>query len=672
MRVEIHVTAGPLKGRRFIFDKPDYLLFGRTPDAQISLPNDRYVSRQHFVLEIAPPLCKLIDLNSKNGVFVNGIRYGGQKPPEAGVEQAPNGVKEVFLNDRDEIIVGDTHIKVVIPSERKKSEKTPGEAPVNQKVQSIREVSSSALSIRGYHIEQELKYDGIGTLYKAKDLNTDQFVAIKTLLLQGTIDPYQMNIFQRELNILRQLNHKHIVRFFGHGKTDDILYFIFEFVDSIDLAKFIRLKGGRISMREAFPILLNILDGLAYAHHAKITFQDIRGKRETFEGVVHRNLKPQNILLLRQGNSWIPKITDFGLSKSFESAGLTNITAPGDVVGTPIYWPREQLIHYRYLNPATDVFSIAAVFYEMVTGSWVREGFKELSDTSKRLGRLPGVSDYMDVITANPPIPIRQRNPNIPEPLAKVIDQALWEGEIPPDPNEMRELLKKLRYADAGAFRKALLNAIEAIEVSKSAIRSQARSHERSKDNTIWETTATRQPFSQDEVALFILDLVGSTQYILEQGDTNFSTVIGNIFRQIKTHSSSSELLFLKGMGDGFLGIFRSVSTAFSLASRLLETPIHPNIPIRMALHWGSVKIVPNKDVFGTEVHKILQIERIEIHDRLTSTKPEEVFPETNRILATKLAMERLHDSEKARFRPAGRFRLKGFKKPCELWVLHK
>jgi pSer/pThr/pTyr-binding forkhead associated (FHA) protein len=254
MRVEIHVTAGPIKGRRFIFDKPDFLLFGRATDAHISLPNDRYVSRQHFLLEISPPNCKLTDLNSKNGVFVNGIRYGGQLPPGKGVKQAPNKANEVYLENGDEISVGETHIKVFIQSERETLEKIPREALIDEKEQSAPNLSPGFLNIKDYHIEQEIRHGGIGTVYKAKEVNTGQTVAIKILPLHGKIDPHSIKTFQRELNIIRQLNHKNIVRFFGHGKTSDTLYFIFEFVDSIDLAKFIRLmklfRFGLVSLMD--------------------------------------------------------------------------------------------------------------------------------------------------------------------------------------------------------------------------------------------------------------------------------------------------------------------------------------------------------------------------------------------------------------------------------------
>jgi len=122
------------------------------------------------------------------------------------------------------------------------------------------------------------------------------------------IEPYKIHTFQRELNIIRQINHKHIVRFLGHGKTSDILYLVFEFVDGPDLAKLIQSQGGRIGIPQALPLCFGILNGLAYAHHVKITFQNSEGKSQTFEGLVHRNLKPQNILVAMKGIPGFPKL----------------------------------------------------------------------------------------------------------------------------------------------------------------------------------------------------------------------------------------------------------------------------------------------------------------------------------------------------------------------------
>ena len=726
MQVEVYVTAGPAKGKHFTFDKPDCFLFGRATDAHISLPQDQYVSRQHFILEISPPKCKLTDLNSKNGVIVNGVRYGGRKYLKNEIKQAPEGVKEVQLKNGDEIVVGDTHIKIFIrempvrkkaPTEshqrglcrvcgkdmtreignqqgaiqkknvcascREKHEKAAlqkilKEASVAEAaLQSTRKAPSGQFSIQGYHIEQESKHKGPGKIYKAQNLDTGQHVVIKVLLPHASIDPYILKSFQRELNIIRQLKHPNIVQFIDHGEHEGGFYFIFEFIEGMDVASFLRSKQGRVSIDEAAPIWLGILDGLAYAHRAKILLQNAEGQRKTVRGIVHRNLKPQNILLVRKENSWIPKITDFGLAKSFESAGFTDITVPGDVLGTPIYWPREQVTHYKYLNPATDVFSVAAVFYEMVTGTWVRDGFKELFKKCKQIGRLPSISDYMNLIANHPPVPLRRRNPEIPEPVARVIDRALREQEIPHDVAQMHTMLETLRYHDAGVFRDALVQALKEVGVTgaltnvwrKPPQRPQAEHIETTSPDTIMYSII--QSAAQKDVALFLLDFVGSTQYILDKGDTDFSTLIGTTLRRVKKHSSASELIFLKSTGDGFLAVYPTVSSAFSLALTFLVKPVHPDVHVRMALHWGAVKTGPDGDVLGTEVRRVFRIEKVSLKDQIEPAG--ESFPTDNRILVTKPVLEHLDVPVRARFRFAGKFQLSQHPEVCcELWVLSK
>lgn len=755
MQVEINVTAGPAKGQRFIFDEPDCFFFGRAADAQISLPRDPYVSRQHFLLEISPPECKITDLNSKNGTIVNGVRYGGRKPPESGIKQAHNGVKEVMLKDGDEISVGDTYMKVSIQTT---VEKTPKEAPsilspepAKRKVSCLRcnkdvtdeagargqvdgaeyvcracrqeetvnpeqilenllkevvtqEVVSGAPSIEGYRIEAVIARGGMGVIYKATETKTGKTVAIKTMLPQVATNPDNVYGFQREIEVTRQLKHPHIVQLFEHGKAQGIFYFVLEFVDGMNLGQLIQSRGGRLSLEEVAPIMLGTLDGLAYAHRATI-MMEIARRKNTYTGIVHRDLKPHNILLTQKEEGWYPKVTDFGISKSFEAAGFTNITVPGEVLGTPMYWPREQITHYKYLNPATDVFSAAAVFYEALTGEWVREGFKALLEECRQLKCFPTIPDYMNVIAGNPVIPIRKRNPAIPKPIAEVIDRALQEAEVPHNEIEMRNRLMKLRYPDAGVFRDALCKAFEEVGGSESFMLTRhltqdlkptgqpveseviplQKPHHKIEDRSSQEMSGlesllagdviysiSRSTSTTQQVALFVLDLVQSTQFVLDFGDTYFSTLIGNIHTTVKKHPSASDLIFMKSTGDGFLAVYTKMSAAFALASGFLETHVYQDIRIRMALHWGAVKIGPDGDVLGREVHRIYRIEGVNAEDRIDPTGDENVLPSSDRIFVTAQGLKQLDASVRTRFKPAGTFRLKGFDEPCKLWVLHK
>lgn len=503
MYVELKVTGGPAAGRMFKFKKPDCFLFGRTKDARLSLPDDPYISRQHFLMEISSCSCRITDLGSKNGVFINGVRYGGRKPPDPGVEQARDGRMGGSLRDGDIIIVGNTVMEISIqgnipcavcgkeisvaalPHENneyemylcgacRSQEESSGSEPVFDSVKSkplelLNEILSSAVpfsgdetpKLRGYHLEKEIGGGNMGRVYMGICELSGVTVAVKTMTPRFSADEEAVRMFRREVEITRQLKHPNIVELIEYGKVEDLFYFVVEYVDGPDLDSFIRSRGGKIPLQEAAPVMLGALDGLAYAHRAKIRMKTQDGQVKTFTGIVHRDIKPNNILLTNEETGWIPKISDFGISKSFESAGLSDMTQPGMVAGTPVYWPREHITYYRYLNPATDVFSIAAVFYEMLTGALVREGFDPLYMKSKKQGRPPGMSDFMRVLAENPTIPIRDRLPDIPGPVADVIDRALKEVELPPDKQIMRDTLAEVRYPNAEVFRKELAAAFK-------------------------------------------------------------------------------------------------------------------------------------------------------------------------------------------------------------------
>lgn len=543
MQIEIKIIEGPYCGKRFVFDEPDCFLFGRTVDAKVSLPNDPYVSRQHFMLEIAPPKCKIVDLGSKNGTFVNDVRYGGRKPADATMKQAPNGEMKAYIDNGDEIIVGDTRMSVVIERdaecldckkiiltaerdilafvgstflcEQCRNERSEQEVltltqmaetlshfpmePHNKVIHCLRcknDVTDEAglkgqegkveyvcnscrknkldnplqfleallsgaitknsivntLNISGYKVGKELGRGGMGMVYQAQNEKTGKIVAIKTMLPQVATNKENIRVFQREVAVTKQLKHKNVVQLFDHGNAQGTFFFVLEFVDGMDLDKFIKTHQGIVSIDILAPIMLDTLDGLAHAHNAQLHMEIAGGTNKKFKGVVHRDLKPQNIFLAKEGNKWNPKVADFGLSKSFESAGMTDMTQAGQIAGSPIYWPREQITHYRYLNPATDVFSIAAVFYLALTGCHVRDGFKEMFSYCRTRKQSPCIADFMKVIGSNPPIPIQRRNSKIPTLVANVLDRALRETAVPQDEVKMRAILENLRYPDAGVF----------------------------------------------------------------------------------------------------------------------------------------------------------------------------------------------------------------------------
>ncbi len=417
------------------------------------------------------------DLGSKNGVFVNGVRYGGRKPAKPSVRLAPAGVLSARLRDADEVAVGDTRMRISLVEDEAFMDTQAADTPLRDgswapdesgpteheagscDTQLPGENLPGAPEVPGHRIVRELGQGGMGKVYLARDLRDGREVAIKTLRPGAAASELHIQAFLREVHISGQLKHPNIVEVMSSGQAQGTFFFVLEYVDGMDLGQLLLKRGGKLPLSEAAPLFMPILDALGHAHRARISAQLADRSTESFHGVVHRDLKPPNILLKRAASSWVPKVADFGLAKAFESAGLTDMTRTTQIAGTPAYWPREQITHYRFLCPATDVFSIAAVFYEVLCGAFVRDGFEELFSRSRE--HPTSVADFMRVIVNNRIVPIRRRAPEIPAPVAEVLDRALGEAEVHGDPGQMRSALSRLRYPDALAFQCELAAALK-------------------------------------------------------------------------------------------------------------------------------------------------------------------------------------------------------------------
>ena len=497
--VEIVVTAGPLIAKRFQFDRPDTFLCGRANDAHVCLRDDGAISRQHFMLEIAPPHCRLTDLDSRNGTYVNGVRYGGTDAPRAGERVATGGAKTVMLKTGDEIAAGATKMKVHVTSAAApvltargthcplcRAELSPGTAgeeggdylchacadqmrlhpfqKVRRMVVSMLESMSGRahLDLPGFDVTDELGAGGMARVYRAVNRRTQQVVAIKVILPEMASHPTGYKLFRREIEVTRQLKHPCIVDLMHPVIGGGACLFIMEFVDGTDLHALMNAQGGALPLATAAPIFLDVLDGLAHAHRAHIEVAMPDGRKYSAEGIVHRDLKPTNVLVYRAGDRYRAKVADFGLAKAFTTAGFSDMTSPGTAHGTPAYWPREQLLYFRYLNPPSDVFSAAAVFYQALTGCFVRNGVTELVSACRAQGRNPSIPDFVRLITSEPIVPVSVRDPGVPKHVAKVLDRALAEPPLSGTEETFRESLGRARYADAAEFREALLAALTA------------------------------------------------------------------------------------------------------------------------------------------------------------------------------------------------------------------
>ena len=417
-RVTLKVSAGPLAGRVFSYDRHDTFLFGRSPDCHAELAaNDTTASRHHFLLEVNPPRARLRDLGSLNGTHVNGQKHGGRGRQESPEEAARRRLPEVDLRDGDHIRVGATVFEVAIEGHRSTA---PAEPPEDggSGLESLLGVRPAVpMEVPGYAVGKVIGRGGMGVVYLAKRQEDGSTVALKVMLAQSDVDDAARENFQREIEITRSLRHPRIVSLIDHGSAGSTFYFAMEYCAGGSVADLQRRQPGGLPLTLSVRIALEALEGLAHAHE---------------RGFVHRDLKPENLLLADAAGGGA-KVTDFGLAKSFQQAGLSGMTATGAVAGTLYFMPREQLTQFRLLKPVSDVWSMGATFYYMLTGAYPRE-FR------------PG-EDPLPVILRGGVVPIRARDPRLPERVAAVVDRSV--ADAVPE-----------RYQTAGEFRAALAEAV--------------------------------------------------------------------------------------------------------------------------------------------------------------------------------------------------------------------
>jgi len=246
---------------------------------------------------------------------------------------------------------------------------------------------SPAMRLGPYEILASLGAGGMGEVYRARDTRLDRTVAIKVLPEHFSVDPASRQRFEREAKAISSLNHPNICILHDIGQQDGIDYLVMECVEGETLAK--RLEKGPLPLEQVLKYGTQIADALDKAHH---------------NGIVHRDLKPGNIMLTSAGS----KLLDFGLAKPAALlAGETTIATvyssspvseKGTVVGTFQYMSPEQ-VEGKDLDGRSDIFSLGAVLYEMVTGKRAFSGKSQLSVASAILEREPEAINTVKPLT---------------------------------------------------------------------------------------------------------------------------------------------------------------------------------------------------------------------------------------------------------------------------------
>jgi serine/threonine protein kinase/tetratricopeptide (TPR) repeat protein len=252
----------------------------------------------------------------------------------------------------------------------------------------IRELTAGSTFAGRYQIIEELGHGGMGKVYKVQDTDINEKVALKLLRPEITLDKEAVERFSNELKLARKISHRNVCRMFDLGRAEGLSFITMEYVPGEDLKSFIH-RSKQLTIGTALSIVKQVCEGLGEAHRL---------------GVVHRDLKPGNIMIDKDGDA---KIMDFGIARSLSGRG---ITGTGVMIGTPEYMSPEQ-VEGKDVNQRSDIYSLGIILYEMVAGRVPFEGDTALSIAMKQKGEAP----------KNP----QSLNPNLPDDLAGVILKCL-------------------------------------------------------------------------------------------------------------------------------------------------------------------------------------------------------------------------------------------------------
>ncbi len=263
-----------------------------------------------------------------------------------------------------------------------------------------------------YQIEAHLAHGGMSDIYRAYDIMNKRQVAIKVPDASIMGDPAQYERFQREMQVMKTLEHPAILRGLDAGKYNRVPYLVTEFVDGQSLRQLIE-KSGAMPVDQVIPIICKIADGMAHCHAHE---------------VVHRDLKPENILMAHEGQ---PVIMDFGLAltKGAHRVTYSNLSA---TMGTPDYMAPEQVEGKRG-DARTDIYALGTIMYEMLAGKTPFSGDNNLAVMAMHLN---GVAPRLD----------RER-PGITPQIAAIVARCLHHDPDKRYP-DMRALIDALNNPD--------------------------------------------------------------------------------------------------------------------------------------------------------------------------------------------------------------------------------
>ena len=388
--LSLWVIAGPLKGQCFRFQEHATLVAGRSRKAQLRLSEDRVLSRYHCRFEIRPPDCVVVDLGSRNGTKVNGVK-----------------VQTANLSHGDNVKLGDTRLRLEVSNGPPKAD-VKGDAieptvlPAGASAAMFMDSAAFELpEVPGYEIEHEIGHGSMGAVYRARQTSTGKYFAIKLLHTHATNDRKNIQRFVREASVIMRLKHKRIVECYEFGLSGETPFLVMELIEQVPLMKLLNASTTADRVRIVTGIIIRMLEGLHYAHG---------------QSIVHRDLKPANLLIYQAGKRLSVKLADFGLAKNFMNAGFSGFSTSNEICGTIAYMPPEQIIDCRNAKPACDIYAAGVCLYYMLSGHVPHEA--------------TNVSSQISLILNRKPTPLTEHVADLPPNLLQVVETALQRDPI--------------------------------------------------------------------------------------------------------------------------------------------------------------------------------------------------------------------------------------------------
>lgn len=458
-QIILTITSGSLTGTKHNFDALGTYSIGREESRNIPFPDIdecSNISRHHCdlqIIQIDPPTLQIIDRNSTHGTFINGYKVSGTKELLTNqvisignisiavqtIVVPPASQQTTHLPASPDPVAIPTTIPTVIPVPApvipppkvtrtakikaqllaaigkflELSPKLPVQQPVAVATQPEK-VEPQPLQFPDYQLGALLGTGSLSEVYLATHQESGQQVALKTLQPQVAKQATAVQKFVCEIEYTKALDYPHVIKLLDCNYTPEALFYTTEYCAGNSLFSLMQQLGGQLPAIWAKTIILQILDGLEYIHQVEVPYVRLAGGGfgKGF-GLVHRSIKPENILLTTVQGKLVVKISDFALAQVLNLTGVSGQILPnGSFAGTPHYMPRTQVVNFQTAQPAADVWAAVACLYEMLTGQPPRN-FDDADPTT--------------VIMEKPAIPIGDRITYLPPSLAEVIDRALQE-----------------------------------------------------------------------------------------------------------------------------------------------------------------------------------------------------------------------------------------------------